>query len=322
MWPLTFCKSESADENNATTMAQRAAVFEPPVPDRLVEDDDALALIIIVPLAVVVALLSAILSIVFFSSGPKVPLGSKQGDSDARREIPQEVLQYMSLPELNQERVDSWDDFDLGDPGIWTEYPSEFDTTELEEEIKRMRKDPKYKSAKKRTFGGDKDGHSAPISPRSQLERPTSVSNDSDDDEGEAVVDATVVFPPPSNRATQKEVSLDEAPASATAQAPVRGDSSLSYEDEEEYTSYSASSATMHRTAIAAAPIAQPPSANGEEDSYEEEEEYSYYTSSLSARGGAAAVVATTTRTAQPGSDDSEERSYDEDEFEVSSFTE
>ena len=46
---------------------------------------------------------------------------------------------------MDEERLRSWEEFDDKDPDIWTVHPSEWDTSDLESEIAKLKEDADYK---------------------------------------------------------------------------------------------------------------------------------------------------------------------------------
>ena len=328
LWPLTFC--QGSPEVNATST--RAVVSDAPsVPSSVLGDDGALTLAIVVPTGVLVAFLAGVLSLAIFSGGPRLPLVSKSRGHADPNWIPPEVEQYM-LPEVDQDRVDSWDDFDLRDPDIWTYYPSEFDTTDLEEEVLRMQEDPNYKKTKKRAAGrpGTALRSPAPVMATAATTGATGVASSEGDEE--AVVDAARVFPPKpkaSDSDSPPKVSARPKVAVAAAAAP-----SSEYEDEEEeYSDYSTSSQRQPSRAPANNAGRQVAAAVPPSSEWEEEEEYSYYSSSSQAQGRPAAAAPATVTAAVPprvaasasAPDDDDEEEYSEefeDSYEISSVTE
>jgi hypothetical protein len=199
--------------------------------------------------------------VLFASSfgGPRLPLtSSSRGHADPHWK-PAENIQSAKtgadLPPVYNDRLDSWEDFDVRDPSVWTEYPSEFDTSELESEILKMKEDKNYKSSKKRSMGTYKR-----VEPGSEV---SSVTSEQD----EVVVDAKVVYPPPGAKAASESRGEEEEEEGSYE----------SYEDEEEEGSYYSTSTTDSAPKNARIAVAQKkPASETSTGSYEYEDEDEY----------------------------------------------
>jgi hypothetical protein len=236
MWPLNFCEAATAAPSGR---AATDATPVPTVPMAQIDDQGSLAIVIAAPTGVLTVLLAAIVAFALLrnGAGPRVPLGeTKRGHADPWWINQRHSDDWHDMPDFDDKdnRLDSWEEFDLRDPEPWSEAPSQWDTTELESELDKMRADPRRKKAKKRVAPG-RDARVAPS------------AASGDDNVGEDVVvqeelseEAVVVIdakmpPPAANQSAAPQPSL--RPSAAEPSDYDDGEDEDEYEDSDTATS-------------------------------------------------------------------------------------
>lgn len=322
LWPLNFCESAPVSDN----VTSSRLLLRPLLRESL-QSNGVLTLVVIVPVAVVATLLCGVLAFAYLSGGPRLPVaGTKPGHVDPQWRAP--LYEAFDVPQADVDRMDSWDDYDLQDPDVWTYYPSEYDTSELEDEMVRMREDPTYKKSVKRGVQTGTQG-------RGNVVTATAVpakQQGGDSEEGEAVVDVNSVYP---------SRGAPALPVQGREQA--RGAEDDDDEDEDELETETDSSAAPAASAPARPPVASssvprvavalaPANAGSSEQYYEseDEEEWSYYSSSHQSgppaavtaplQLGKSVVVKQPSNATSNGSGEDEDE-FETDEYEISTFT-
>lgn len=148
---------------NATAVAPRAGTLPnlPPLPN-LTAAQNTLALVIIVPLSIVALILGVVVVMATFveMSGPRLPLASKgrAHEDPYWRDQFYEAETARQVQEEDWEGATEWSEWEKQDPEIWSEWPSEWPTEDLEEEMAYMREHGakrKYPPMPERQYPGD-----------------------------------------------------------------------------------------------------------------------------------------------------------------------
>lgn len=177
-------------------------------------------MVIIVPMSVLGMLLAALLlfSLLSQGSGPRVPMFTHK----RAHEDPNWISQHRradvasAAPVVDEDVLDEWMQREYADPDVWTEVPTEFDTSDLESFVEHLKEDPDYVSKPKRSIDREQEPG---VRSKSGFWKPpegaASYQDYVEEDDDEVRVDASEMVGPSKTENKRKE--QEEVAAAAAA---------------------------------------------------------------------------------------------------------